>query len=356
MENQTPENKEKYICPKCLREFDEKYVFCPKCGIPMNTDANDICPKCGAIIGEDDSFCMKCGTPRSKPKAIKSEEKPKPSIKAVPEKQSEPQASSEPVIPPEVKNEPEIKAIENATPDLDSIKREMEELMSKASKANRPKRSKAPIVICIILVLILALIIALGLTVYITSQNASVSIAKDSITVDANDNNLTKISCTVSPSTALLTDVEWSSSDESIAIVESDGTIRPMNLGKCTITAKSEKSSDTVEVVVNKEADLKSLYNKYFEETIFATANDSYTNVTIQAKNRQSSFANLIIRIGRMNDEIGIPDEYFDVFYKYIMEDISEPSDTVEFTFEYAGIKVSYYSSSSEIYVCYEKI
>ncbi len=64
-----------------------------------------------------------------------------------------------------------------------------------------------------------------------------------------------KISATVLPSTATNRKVTWSSSDMSVATVESDGTIRALKTGTATITAKSSDGGfkATCKLTVNKK-------------------------------------------------------------------------------------------------------
>lgn len=50
-------------CIKCQLEYDDKYVFCRKCGSKLEKEEEEhICPKCGQIVNTDGEYCPYCGT------------------------------------------------------------------------------------------------------------------------------------------------------------------------------------------------------------------------------------------------------------------------------------------------------
>lgn len=51
----------KRACPSCNRRIDADAVFCPYCG--QRTDGKIVCANCGNILESDMAFCAKCGTP-----------------------------------------------------------------------------------------------------------------------------------------------------------------------------------------------------------------------------------------------------------------------------------------------------
>lgn len=82
----------------------------------------------------------------------------------------------------------------------------------------------------------------------------SVSINKSSVTTVVGRSFTLK--ATVKPSNSTYRSVNWSSSDESIAVVDSDGVVTALMEGKVTITAKSKDDSgksDSVRVTVREE-------------------------------------------------------------------------------------------------------
>jgi uncharacterized protein YjdB len=77
-------------------------------------------------------------------------------------------------------------------------------------------------------------------------------ITLDKTELTFNDSKAQKVTATVAPATAAASKVTWTSSDEKVATVSSDGTITPVAKGTCTITASvSDTVKATVSVTVN---------------------------------------------------------------------------------------------------------
>ena len=88
-------------------------------------------------------------------------------------------------------------------------------------------------------------------TIKVTIKKVAVSklaLSKTSTKLDIG--NTEKITATVSPSNATYKKVTWTSSDENIAYVDSDGTINGVNKGEATITATTEKNEKSVTIKV----------------------------------------------------------------------------------------------------------
>lgn len=88
----------------------------------------------------------------------------------------------------------------------------------------------------------------------------SVRINKSSITIVEGRNY--KLKATVSPTNATYRSVNWSTSDNKIAIVDSDGLVTALSEGEVTITAKAKDNGgryDTVRVIVRPETPASSV-------------------------------------------------------------------------------------------------
>lgn len=50
------------ICPKCNKEYEDKFTFCYDCGSKLQTkDGLSYCSCCGQLIDDDSDFCPFCG-------------------------------------------------------------------------------------------------------------------------------------------------------------------------------------------------------------------------------------------------------------------------------------------------------
>ena len=52
------------ICPHCKRAIQDDSVFCPACGVSIDSAQSDTkyCSRCGKEIESGSSFCKYCGT------------------------------------------------------------------------------------------------------------------------------------------------------------------------------------------------------------------------------------------------------------------------------------------------------
>lgn len=95
-----------------------------------------------------------------------------------------------------------------------------------------------------------------------TSAKVTVGKAIESITLDSNEGVLTvgnsvTVTATVTPDNATNATVNWTSSDEKVATVDSNGKVTAVAAGNATIKATSESDGDvssTYELTVNKAA------------------------------------------------------------------------------------------------------
>lgn len=81
----------------------------------------------------------------------------------------------------------------------------------------------------------------------------SIQLSQTSITMNADDENIT-ITASVIPSNTTNKEITWSSDDESVAFVDSDGTVMPLQQGSTQIHAKTENGIiTTCQVTINEE-------------------------------------------------------------------------------------------------------
>lgn len=86
----------------------------------------------------------------------------------------------------------------------------------------------------------------------VQGEVASVSIDNDDI--EGNVGEEFQLSCTVLPTTASMKDVRWSSSNEDVAIVDSDGLLTLIDDGQATITATTKDGGFTDSIQVTSHA------------------------------------------------------------------------------------------------------
>ncbi len=124
------------------------------------------------------------------------------------------------------------------------------------------------------------------------------------------------LTATVNPSGAKITDITWSSSDESVATVE-NGVVTPVNTGTCVITAETADGGYKAECTVTFETDYSALtdaYVKYdefisgvLEEHIYTTKSlavlqQAVTDANEMILNHNATQAQVDDMVTRLND------------------------------------------------------
>ncbi|MCD7722489.1 MAG: Ig-like domain-containing protein, partial [Clostridiales bacterium] len=105
--------------------------------------------------------------------------------------------------------------------------------------------------------------------VVITSTAVTgVSLDKTSVEQNVTDGSFT-LTATIEPSNASVTDVTWTSSDESVATVDSSGVVTPVDTGSCTITVETADGGYTAECALTLNTDFTSLAAAYNEYSAF---------------------------------------------------------------------------------------
>lgn len=196
----------------CGMPLSENQLFCPKCGTPRPAaPRKNVCSKCGAEMQEGQMFCAKCG--------------------------------------------------QKAGLVVDAnVNTAISQFNAGVQKKNTKKKALVPAILGGVAVLVLLLVLLLkGPSV------DEIILAKNSLEMRTGDS--TTVSYTISPDKASDVEVQWKSSNTSVATVSSSGKITAKGEGSCTITVTAGGKSDKMTITVKSGPDLKALYNKFCNST-----------------------------------------------------------------------------------------
>ena len=183
------------------------------------------------------------------------------------------------------------------------------------------------------------------------------SIALSGSSVELKVEETVNISCTVYPDNASDKTVSWSSSDTSVATVNSYGLITAVGKGTCVITAQVGDQSKSVTVTVRNKVDFQKIYDEYCN-SIWATlgSDKSYLSVDSNPYDyddgdyRYTFTVNDAIK--KINKALGLPDSLY--------EDMGQTSWSMgkqNETFESVGVTVSWtYHPDKGLEVTYKLI
>lgn len=200
------------VCATCGMPLSENQLFCPKCGTPRPAaPRKNVCSKCGAEMQEGQMFCAKCG------------QKAGLAVDA-------------------------------------NVNTAISQFNAGVQKKNTKKKALLPAILGGVAVLVLLLVLLLkGPSV------DEIMLSKSSLEMRTGDT--TTVSYTISPDKASDVEVEWKSSNTSVATVSSSGKITAKGEGTCTITVTAGGKSDKLSITVKSGPDLKALYNKFCNST-----------------------------------------------------------------------------------------
>ena len=193
------------ICSNCQTTLSEGQKFCPNCGSTVEEELPQTltCTKCGTEVPSKTKFCPKCGT------AI--------------------------VMP------------------LNTTTKE---------QSNKKKLFLIGGIVAAVVVIATIIILCFALR-EIPVEDIVLSKTK----IELKEEETKNISCTVYPEKATDKTVVWTSSDNSVATVNSYGMITAVGKGTCTITAKSGDQTETIKVTVKSNVDFEKLYDDYCNST-----------------------------------------------------------------------------------------
>ena len=251
-----------------------------------NPEENAFCVQCGARLSADQQFCPKCGH---------------------------------------------------------KVGQKLNETSGKEAKVGMSKRVKGIIGAAAIVIIAIIIIVAMR-----GKQAKSITINKDSITVKAGETaNLTYI---IDPDNTKNKTVTWTSSNESIAIVN-NGIISGINEGDCTITVSTKNGkTDTADVVVVPAGpDLQGMYAEYCSSSFAEVASDgSYLSVDTNPSDEDDYIDyEAYLAITSINDALELPESVLNKMNQTRSMDgmQSYSTDELEITWTYhpnKGLEVNY--------------
>ncbi len=243
-------------CRNCGATIEEDQAFCPKCGTPKTVTKK--CNRCGAHLQNDQEFCPKCG---------------------------------QKVVP---------------TTD-NSISSAIDQFNAKIDKSNKKKKT-IPIVIAASVLIILLVIGA----IFKLFSVKEIVLSKSSVELKVDDKE--SIGYTITPERAGGKKVTWSSSNESVAKVTSNGEITAKGAGSCTIKVSAGGKTDTLTVTVKSGPDFKSIYSRYCNSTWASVGSDgSFLSIDTNPSDKDDyTDYDALEAILSVNQALGLPDSLLD--------------------------------------------
>ena len=243
------------ICPNCKTTLSEGQKFCPNCGSTVEEELPQTltCTKCGTEVPSETKFCPKCGT------AI--------------------------VMP------------------LNTTTKE---------KSNKKKLFLIGGIVAAVVVIATIIILCIALR-EIPVEDIVLSETK----IELKEEETKNISCTVYPEKATDKTVIWTSSDNSVATVNSYGMITAVGKGTCTITAQSGYQTETITVTVKSNVDFEKLYDDYCSYTWATLGSDkSYLSVDTNPYNYYDGdyryFSVVNDAIVKIHKALNLPDSLYE--------------------------------------------
>ena len=245
------------VCPNCKATLQESQKFCPSCGaeyvltnIPTEANVSSVCQNCGNEVAPEAEFCANCGT--KQPKTATETESPSPTKK----------------------------------------------------KWLLPALIGGGIVIITIVAIVLILAFRTIPVEFIKLSDSSVELT---------EGETISISCTVYPDKATDKTVVWTSSDTTIATVNSYGLITAVKRGTCTITAQCGDHSETTTVTVKTNIDFKKIYNEFCVAKWATVGSDnSYLSIDDNPYDQDDYYIDAAdAAIEKINRALGLPDALY---------------------------------------------
>ena len=268
------------ICPNCQTTLLEGQKFCPNCGSTVEEELPQTltCTKCGTEVPSETKFCPKCGTAIVMPLNPTTKEK---------------------------SNKKKLFLIGGIV--------------------------AAAVVIATIIILCFAL-----------REIPVEDIVLSETEIELKEDETKNISCTVYPEKATDKTVVWTSSDNSVATVNSYGMITAVGKGTCTITAKSGDQTETINVTVKSNVDFEKLYDDYCNSTWATLGSDkSYLSLDTNPYDYDDGdyryTSTVLDAVKKIHKALNLPDSLY--------EDMMQTSWGIgkqEETFGNIGVKVTW--------------
>ena len=242
-------------CTNCGASLAPEQAFCASCGSPAPTPQANVCSNCGNELQEGVAFCDKCGHKVS-------------------------------------------------TGEYTPADAPIDQFSNNTAQSNKIKKALPFIIIGIGVVVLIALIIAFSVP-----HVEEIVLSESHIELRIDETKI--VSYTITPSDASNADVTWTSSNTSIATVNSTGKITAMGEGSCTITIKAGQKSDSLTVTVKAGPDLAAVHSAINGGTYYCelASDGSYLAIDTNPLNIDDfSATSAWTMIQKANKELGLPD------------------------------------------------
>ena len=365
------------MCKECGVQLPEGASVCPECGSLVDTalrvspsDTRSIrvvepvvkyCSKCGTQLAPEQAFCPKCGT-KSDAGIVKKKGKKRVIIPIIcviflalaaaaivffTQPKVESITASETSI--ELTLNETFQATYTVTPE-------------KAAKVKTTWTSSNENI---------AKVDQTGLITAVSDGNVTITVtAKDKMSVislkvippieslTVNKNNVTlkeketfQINCTITPEAASKTQITYTSDNESVAKVDSNGLVTGVSDGTATITLKAKDKTASVSVTVKTGPDFKAVYNKIGGEGYYCElgSDNSYLTIDTNPFDLDDYTARSALNmVSKANSALGLPDSV----YRKMLETRSVDGRVTD---THNGVKVSWtYHPDHGLEVLYE--
>lgn len=284
------------VCPNCKATLTEGQKFCSNCGTVVEEEKLPkavTCTNCGTEVPLETKFCPKCGT----------------SI----------------VLPSST--------------------------TTKRKSTNKKKLFLIGGIVATVVIITTIIVLCFALR-----EIPVEDIVLSETEIELKEEETKIVSCTVYPEKATDKTVLWTSSDDSVATVNSYGMITAVGKGTCTITAQSGNQTETISVTVTARVDFNELYEEIKSSLKYGfnvAADGSYLSADTNVYDLDDYF-NYDIRdaITELHKKMGLPES--------LDEDMWQTTWSMgkqHETFESIGITVSWtYHPDKGLEVTYKLI
>ncbi|MCR4556381.1 MAG: Ig-like domain-containing protein [Saccharofermentans sp.] len=142
---------------------------------------------------------------------------------------------------------------------------------------------------------------------------------------------------------------EWTSSDESVATVDSHGKVTAVDAGTCTITLTIGDKNDTVTVNVTAGPDFQAIYDEYCDYSWAKVGSDnSYLSIDTNPYNLDDYLEmDALTAIRNVNDALDLPESAYDGMSKVRALDgrVNQTYGDISVSYQYhpnQGLEVTY--------------
>ena len=160
----------------------------------------------------------------------------------------------------------------------------------------------------IITIIAVAVVVIAAIVFYSLWTVKSFDIVNDSEEINIDDSITAKYS--IAPSNAFNKNVKWTTSNDMVATVDSNGVIYGESEGICTITGKVGGKSDSITITVKDGPDFQEVYDKYCKSKWSKVGTDgSYLSIDTKPDDLDDyNVYEAVQAILNVNSELGLPE------------------------------------------------